>query len=89
MDLLLELLKQLEDDDTLIPVDDCITVAHPIVDQIRDQADLLLITSGGFCNWGNIDTLKDNGYNVFPLERDSFGWLIGGISTTKGIIAYG
>lgn len=89
MELLLELLKQLEEDDTIIPTDECITVCHPILDQIRDQAVLVLISSNGVCNWKNIDILKANGYGVFALERDSFGWLIGGISTSKGIVAYG
>jgi len=89
MDQLLNLLNTLESDETLIPVDECITMYHPLVDEISGLAEELLITSNGFCNWGNIETLKNKGYSVFPLERDSFGWLVGGISTSKGIIAYG
>lgn len=89
MEHLLYLLKALESDETLIPVDECITLYHPLVDEISDEAEILLITKKGFCNWDNINILKSAGYNVFPLERDSFGWLIGGISTSKGIIAYG
>ena len=89
MDHLINLLKKLEADETLIPVDECITDHHPLVDEISNKAELYLITNGGFCNWENINILKEVGYSVFPLERDSFGWLIGGISTSKGIIAYG
>jgi hypothetical protein len=89
MEHLIILLKALESDETLTPVDDCITVYHPLVEEISGLAEDILITSNGFCNWGNIETLKGKGYGVFPLERDSFGWLIGGISTSKGIIAYG
>jgi hypothetical protein len=33
--------------------------------------------------------MKNSNYDVFPIERDRFGWLIGGIQTSKGIIAYG
>ena len=55
------------------------------VSQAYDQ----LITSEGACNWDNISTLKENGYNVFPGDQDSFGWLTGCIRTKKGIIVYG
>lgn len=48
-----------------------------------------LITDTGECNWDNIKTLKESGYNVFPGEKDSFGWLTGCIKTNKGIIVYG
>lgn len=89
MEHLINLLKALESDETLIPVDECITEHHLLVEKISGLAEDLLITSNGFCNWGNIETLKNKGYSVFPLERDSFGWLVGGISTSKGIIAYG
>lgn len=44
----------------------------------------LLITAGGQCNWDNIRTLRDNGFRVFPGDKDSFGWLIGCIQK-KGV----
>ena len=34
-----------------------------------------LITSEGRPNWSNIRTLEQHGYEVYPTERDSFGWL--------------
>ena len=37
----------------------------------------LLITESGGCNWSNIDILRNNGYLVYPGEKDSFGWIIG------------
>jgi hypothetical protein len=52
-------------------------------------ADDVLITAKGECNWDNIEILKDAGYDVFPLERDRFGWLVAGIQTSKGIVTYG
>jgi hypothetical protein len=48
-----------------------------------------LIKSDGQHNSFEAQKLKDSGFNVFPLERDSFGWLIGGVKTSKGIISYG
>ena len=50
-----------------------------------------LITDGGRCNWDNIYILRDNGYRVFPGERDSFGWLTGCVQKhgDKRIVVYG
>lgn len=62
---------------------------HPTIQLAVSRANELLITDTGTCNWNNINILKESGYNVFPGEQDSFGWLIGCIRTKKGIIAYG
>jgi heterodisulfide reductase subunit A-like polyferredoxin len=52
-------------------------------------ADQVLITGDGRCNWSAISEVKNNGFNVLPLERDSFGWLVGGIKTRRGVVAFG
>jgi hypothetical protein len=62
---------------------------YPVVAEIIELANEHLITEKGYCNWNNINFLKENSIHVFPIERDSFGWLLGGISTSKGIITYG
>jgi hypothetical protein len=49
----------------------------------------MLFTAEGRCDWKNIKELQSKGYLVYALEKDRFGWLIGGIETRKGIIAYG
>ena len=69
--------------------DDYIVRDIPIVLEASDIAETVLITSTGHCNGGAIEVLRQNGYGVFPIERDSFGWLIGGISTKVGILIYG
>jgi hypothetical protein len=59
---------------------------------VRDASELaadVLITANGMCHWNNIEDLKNAGYDVFPIEEDQFGWLLGGIETRKGIIVYG
>jgi galactose-1-phosphate uridylyltransferase len=28
-------------------------------------------------------------YDIYPIEQDQFGWLIGGIKTQKGVIVFG
>ncbi len=37
----------------------------------------------------NCDIIRQSGRNLFPVEKDSFGWLIGGISTSKGTLTFG
>lgn len=58
---------------------------------VRDASILassLLITDLGECNWRNIELLKMEGFDVFPIEKDRFGWLVAGIQTRKGVISY-
>ena len=62
---------------------------YPEVSEVIDLADKYLIDDQGYCNWENINILKAKGFDVFPVERDSFGWILGGILTSKGIIVYG
>lgn len=43
-------------------------------------------------SWDMIDEFLDNGYSVFAIEKDSFGWLIGGVQKKEGserIITFG
>ena len=80
---LLTLLIKLEQDDTIVSSEDHI----PIVNEIVNLADELLIINGQ-CNWKNISILENNNFDVFPIEVDSFGWLVAGIYTNKGVIIY-
>jgi hypothetical protein len=88
MERLLDLISQLEKDDS-IPECGFLLIDHPVITEIKSIANTLLITDDGKCNWDNILFLIDNSIEVFPVELDRFGWLIGGIRTTKGIITYG
>lgn len=88
MENFINLLKKLESDDTIQPKD-ILDFKIPLVEEISREAELLLITIRGHCDWQAIEELGYAGYHVFPLERDSHGWLMGGISTSKGVIAYG
>lgn len=89
MENLLILLKILERDDTIY--NHSIYLSHyiPIVRQISELATTLLFTKDGECNWDNIEYLKTKKYKVNPIESMTFGWLIGGIYTKKGVITYG
>lgn len=94
MEKLLQLLKQvnslpLEDNTDTFLNDIDSKEYHELVRLIISYADDCLIDTKGQCNWDNIDILNDNGFHIFPGERDSFGWLTGCIQTKKGIIVYG
>jgi len=57
--------------------------------KISVLAEELLIDIDGQLMWDHIEMLEDEGYNVFPYEQDRFGWLIGCIKSSKGIITFG
>lgn len=69
------------DMDRILPLDDYRSISI--------LADCVLIDANGRRNIDAIQTLADAGYEVFPLEKDRFGWLIGGIQTKCGIIVFG
>jgi len=60
-----------------------------LISEISDLACQLFITQSGACNGDAIAEVGNYGISIFPLEQDRFGWLMGGIETKKGIIAYG
>ena len=88
MNNLIDLLIQIEKDETIHSAD-TLDLNDPLVYTVYTMAQEMLITKDGKCNWENIEQLKVAGYYVFPVERDNFGWVIGGISTNKGVITYG
>mgnify|MGYP001164523644 CR=1 FL=1 len=64
-----------------------------INDEVSDLVDSMacqvLIQTDGRVNYGNAKILYKEGFDIIPLEKDSFGWLVGGIVTKKGIIKFG
>jgi hypothetical protein len=85
MERLITLLKTIEEDDT-IPVKDVVDKVFTYT--IIELACELLIDENGN-NTRYVDVLRKNGFGVFPVERDSVGWLLGAIRTSKGDIIYG
>jgi hypothetical protein len=88
MERIVELISQIEKDDS-IPECGFLIIDHPLITEIKNIADTHLVTEEGRCNWDNILDLMDKSVEVFPIEADDFGWLVGGIRTSKGIITYG
>lgn len=59
-------------------------------DRIDALACGLFITNDGGCNWENIlEFEKYANCKIYALEKDSFGWLIGGIRYGGKTYAYG
>jgi len=93
---LVSYLKAIEASDEIesVPEDDVlnfgyITDRHLLVQNAVYVADQVLVMPGGQRNLKNERELSMQGFYVSCLESDGFGWLSGGISTDKGIIAYG
>lgn len=90
LDLLLALLKKIEDNKNIKDYGENVILSdNPAVTEAIHIAEDVLITGMGGVNWGAVNVLSQHGYGVFPMEQDSFGWLIGGIATSKGILVFG
>ena len=60
-----------------------------IIHLIEKYANRVLIDDEGKCDWDMHKVLRENGFDVYPGERDRFGWLTGCIQTRKGYILFG
>jgi hypothetical protein len=47
----------------------------------------LFITEEGKLNGENLNSFTQ--FEIYPIEHDTFGWLLGGIKTKKGVITFG
>jgi hypothetical protein len=62
---------------------------HHLVQQAVRCAEAVLIKCDGARDYDAEYEVSERGFFVFCAERDEFGWLSGGIETSKGFIAYG
>jgi hypothetical protein len=89
-DTLIQLLVDIEADDTIQNVGERVIVAtNPNVKNAINLAADVIITNVGRVDYDVIGYLNQYGYSVFPWERDRYGWLLGAIRTSKGIILFG
>ncbi len=87
---LIQILQRIEaNEDIKDYEDDAIPLEHPDVINATSLAEHVLITNNGHTDWEQVEILRTHGYCVYPLEKDRFGWLIGGIATKKGTVAFG
>ena len=64
---------------------------YTLINNVSLLAEEVFITSDGQVNYEHIEYVckSNKNYNIYPLEQDRFGWLIGGIETEKGVISFG
>jgi hypothetical protein len=88
-DQLVTFIKQVEDSDiSFRPY--LQTTDHPNVSIIEHMLDELFITAGGHLNHDARDEFRiAYPYELYPVEQDRFGWVLGGLTTSKGTIVFG
>lgn len=92
---LITVLNAIENSDEIENRDNCvlnwgyIEERHKLIQDAVALADKLLLFDSGKRNFDSEYKLAREGFPVSCLEKDSFGWISGGIYTTKGLIAYG
>ena len=89
MELLVAFIRQLESAD--IPEQQFITESdHAVVPIIARILEEIFITAGGNLDYDRKDTFFiEYGYELYPVEHDRFGWVLGGLRTSKGTIVFG
>lgn len=89
MDFLVTFIKQLEKED--MPARQYLTESdHVVVSIIARMLEEIFITAGGHLDHDARDVfLHTYGYELYPVEQDRFGWVLGGLSTSKGTIVFG
>jgi hypothetical protein len=86
LDLIIALLKRIEEDDSIEVTNTSYTDSHPFVQSVIYLANILLTEEDKF---KNMKYIQQKGFPIFPGEQDRFGWLIGCIQLKKGIIMFG
>ena len=85
-----ELLKALQEAMTLPNQGDEGSPTALLADQINGLACELFITDGGHINRAQVNEFEKYApCKIFPVERDSFGWLVGGITYNGRTFTFG
>jgi hypothetical protein len=89
-DLLIKTLKEIETDGNIEPNRYLNNNPNGLIVEAETLANEVLVNeSFTGVDYPIIKKMSENGYEVFPGERDSFGWVTGCIKTKKGIIIFG
>ena len=63
---------------------------HPTIASIARMLEELFITAGGHLDFDSKDKFMSvYGYELYPVEQDRWGWVLGGLQTKKGTIVFG
>lgn len=89
MEALVALIKELESSD-LEERPYLANTDHPNVAKIALLLEDIFITTGGHMNYDLKDKfMSAYGYELYPVEHDRWGWILGGLQTSKGTITFG
>lgn len=86
LDLMISLLRRIEEDDSVEITNTSYKDLHPFVQSVIYLADILLT---GQDKYEKINYIQQKGFPIFPGDQDRFGWLTGCIQLKKGIIIFG
>lgn len=89
LELLIMLLKRIDSDNSIEVYNEQYSITHPLVDSVKFLANECLINNDGQPDRENMDTVVEAGFIIFPGEMDRFGWLVGCIQLSRGIIIFG
>lgn len=78
---LIELLKKVESETDPVQIGE-------LMEQAASLATKTLIVGNKVPN-NLIEKMAEYGYEVYPGDRDSFGWLTGCLKTRRGVIVFG
>lgn len=88
VELLIKLLKTIDEDTTIEIINNQYSIIHPLVNAVQYLANSCLIDIEGNAS-NNILILEKEGFKVFPVETDNFGWLTAKIQLRFGNIIFG
>lgn len=85
-DLILALLREIDDDTSITIQGDTYDSTHPLVNAVIYLSNQYLTSDERHLY---MRVLKHSGFDVFPGEQDRFGWLTGCIQLKRGMIVFG
>lgn len=89
LELLIQLLKYINTDDTIEVFNDQYNTRNPIVNAALHLANEFLIGDDGHPDRDHMNVVIEAGFSIYPGEMDRFGWVTGCIELSKGIIVFG
>ena len=85
-DLIITLINAIDKDESVPLRGQYFIGDHPLVSAVIYLSNKYLVGDG---HYEHMQNMIKNGYDVYPGEHDSYGWITGCIKTTRGIIVFG
>lgn len=89
LELLIYLLKTINNDESIQNLTKSEFNENPLVSAVKYLANICLIDNEGNPNSDNIKEVSQNGFPIYPGEKDRFGWLTGCIDIKDKTILFG